>query len=359
MKYQDQHLHYTGSLPLPYVWEKIKEGNGRIIDTALSKELFSKETLKRLTEKEFSNETYSLLKRDIKELFNDTNDYTRNYKTFFKLYKVIQDVTKPKQHGGIGSCYRQGTKAIVSHLSTFGVTNFDVFAGPTLDLEKTKLRILGMIQGFKDNQHLPAKGSLRLTFISAKNGYINLNKKSLEELLNFIVSDKQMADYISGFDFSGNEDVNNINIISSTIDRLFDFNKEYHTRYNKRFKISVHAGENFIDISPEKYLIYFDKLVNLPIDSIGHGVFLWIPNKCVDYPQKINIHRQELLKKVVEKSIELEICPTSNVLFSPLKSYSDIPFELFKNIGLKYSINTDNMTIFSTDIQSEYQTDNM
>lgn len=355
MNYKDQHLHYTGSLPLPYVWEKIKEGNGNFIGTTLFEELFSKEISKRLTKNDFSNETYSLLKRDVKRLFNDKNDYTHNYKTFFKLYKFIQNVTKPKKNEEIESCYRQGTKAIVSYLSTSGVANFDVFAGPFLDLEKTKLRIWGMVQGLKDNQYLLAKGLIRLTFISTKGGYVNLNKKSLEKLLKFIVSDNNIAHHISGFDFSGIENVNNINIISSTVERLFDFNKKYYSRYKKKFKISVHAGENFISISPEEYLAYFDKLLNLPIGCIGHGVFLWIPNRFARYSQKINKYRQELLKKVVEKNIELEICPTSNVLLSPLVSHRDIPFELFKDIGLKYSINTDNMTIFSTDIRTEYE----
>jgi len=210
-----------------------------------------------------------------------------------------------------------------------------------------------MIQGFKDNQHLPIKGSIRLTFINTKNGYINLSTKSLEELLDFIISNKEIADHISGFDFSGNEDVNNIDIISSTVNRLSDFNKNYYSQYKKRLKISVHAGENFTDIAPKKYLEFFDKLTDLPINKIGHGVFLWIPSNFLNYSQKVNEHRQRLLKKIAEKNIGLEICPTSNVLFSPLESYEDIPFGFFEKIGLKYSINTDNMTILSTNIQTE------
>lgn len=93
----------------------------------------------------------------------------------------------------------------------------------------------------------------------------------------------------------------------------------------------------------------------MPIDSIGHGIFLWIPDKFINYSQKINKNRRQLLEKVVEKNIELEICPTSNVLFSPLKSYKDIPFNFFDKIGLRYSINTDNMTILSTDIKTEWK----
>jgi len=154
-------------------------------------------------------------------------------------------------------------------------------------------------------------------------------------------------------DFSGNENVGNIDIISSAVDRLSSFNKKCHSQNNRELKISVHAGENFTNISPEKYLSYFDKLLKLPIDGIGHGVFLWVPDNFVNYSRKVNKRRDELLKRVIARNIELEICPTSNVLFSPLKSYKDIPLNYFNKIGLKYSINTDNMTILSTNIKTE------
>jgi len=212
-----------------------------------------------------------------------------------------------------------------------------------------------MIQGFEDNKCLPIKGTIRLTFISTKNGYKNLNKESLEELLKFIISDKKVANYISGFDFSGNEKVSNIDIISFTVNRLFAFNKNFYSCYKRKLKISIHAGENFVDISPEEYLDYFERLLNLPIDSIGHGVFLWSPNKFTNYLQNIERGRKELLRKIIEKNIEIEICPTSNVLFSPLESCKDIPFNFFGKMGLKYSINTDNMAIFSTNIRAEYK----
>lgn len=318
-------------------------------------ELFSKEVSRKIIENNFSNQTFSLFKEDIKKVFDDNSDYTFNYEIFFKLYKFIQNITKPKKDQEIKSSYRQGAGAMISYLSDSGVSSFDVFAGPLLDQEKTKLRLEGLIQGFKDNQRLPIKGLIRLTFISTKSGYINLSIKSLEKLLDFIISDKEIADYISGFDFSGNESTNNINTICSTVNRLFDFNKECYSRYKRRLKISVHAGENFIDISPEKYLEFFDKLTDLPIDSIGHGVFLWIPSNFLGYPQRVNEHRQRLLKKIIKRNIELEICPTSNVLFSPLGSYKDIPFNFFKEIDLKYSINTDNMAILSTNIKAEYK----
>jgi adenosine deaminase len=355
MTYKDQHLHYTGSLPLSYIWKKIQECDGDFVNNILFEGLFSKKLSKKLKENDFSNKTYSLFKIGIKELFSDKNNYINNYKNFFKLYKLIQKISKPKKRGEIESNYRESTKAIVSCLSKYEINEFDIFAGPLLDLDKTKSRLWGMISGFEDMQNLSIKGSIRLTFNSIGSHYLNLTQKSLKKLLNFITYDKKVAGYISGFDFSGNEKVDNINIISSTINRLADFNKKTFLQSGKKLKISIHAGENIANISPENYLKFFDRLLNLPIDSIGHGTFLWIPDNFVNYSREINKHRQKLLKKIVEKKIELEICPTSNIIFSPLKSYKDIPFKFFNKIGLKYSINTDNMTILSTNIKTEWK----
>lgn len=355
MVYNDQHLHYTGSLPLSYVWEKIRENDGCSLDLVSIDKLFSKEVSKRMVKKDYSDQTYYLFKKDLKKIFSADYECALNYKKFFELYKVVQGITKPKNIQEVKPSYRQGTKALTLHLSELGVNSFDIFAGPLLDQEKTRLRLEGMIQGFEDSRRLPTKGSIRLTFISEQGQYKNLIPKALKDLLDLIISDKKTAKYVSGFDFSGDEDTNNINIISSTINRLSDFKKHYYSVHKRQLKISVHAGENFIDIPPEEYLDFFDKLINLPIDCVGHGVFLWIPNNLVNYSQKINKKRQDLLKKLVQKNIKLEICPTANVLFSPLKSYKDIPFCAFKSMGLKYSINTDNMTLLSTNIRSEYE----
>lgn len=355
MSYQDQHLHYTGSLPLLLVWQKIRKSQGTLVDIGLLDELFSEEVSKKIKRKNYSERTYLLFKKDIKMLFYDKNDHIYNYDRFFKLYKLIQNITKPKNDREIEPSYREGVNAIISSLSKSGVSKFDIFAGPLLNINKTKSRLQGMIQGIEDNEHLPIKGSIRLTFINTENGYINLSNRSLESLLELIISDNKMSSYISGFDFSGNENTNNINIISSTIKRLNAFDKKNFWQNGRKFKISVHAGENFINIPPENYLSYFNTLLDMPIDSIGHGIFLWIPDKFINYSQKTNKNRRQLLEKVVEKNIELEICPTSNVLFSPLKSYKDIPFNFFDKIGLRYSINTDNMTILSTDIKTEWK----
>jgi hypothetical protein len=353
MGYKDQHLHYTGSLPVRFVWKKIKECQGSLIDVELLDELFSDEVIEGIKSKDYSDETCHLFKKDIKMLFRDKKNYVRNYDSFFKLYKFIQNITKPRSDKDIEPSYKEGVNAIISALSKSEVSNFDIFAGPLLDPDITKSRLLGMIQGIKDNRHLRIEGSIRLTFINTNSGYKNLSKSSLVQLLELISNNGEIASHISGFDFSGNENVDNIDVISSTVKKLAGFSKKVFAQKGKSLKISVHAGEDFINISPESYLSYFDKLLDLPINSIGHGIFLWIPNELVNYSEKIDKLRGQLLEKLVKNKVELEICPTSNVTFSPLMSYKDIPIDLFDKIGLKYSINTDNMAVLSTNIEME------
>jgi hypothetical protein len=156
---------------------------------------------KKLKERNFSNKTYALFKKDMKELFNSKNNYACNYRKFFEPHRFVQKATKPKKVRKLNQPIERGTTAIVSYLSKLKVSKVDIFAGPLLDLEKIESRLRGMVQGLRDNKNLSVKGSIRLTLISTKEGYKNLNQQLLEKLLDYLISDKKVSNYISGFDF--------------------------------------------------------------------------------------------------------------------------------------------------------------
>ena len=352
MRYQDNHLHYTGSLPIDFVWRKLIEQLNLFTNGGLLEDLFSIELTEGLKKGANLDDLFLRFKNEIEQMLRIDDDYTQNYEHFFKLYQLFQSVTKPKGSKDIRSSYQAGMAAIISELVKTEVSSFDIFAGPLLDAAKTKSRILGMIQGIQDNKHL-IDGSVRLTFISSGDGYVNLNEQSLASLLELIANNRLIAKYVSGFDFSGRESVKNLDTISSVASQISSYNNTLASPNDRRLKVSVHAGEDLNDISPADYLRYFDQLLDLPINSIGHGIFLWIPDELVHYSPNMNRSRRKLLEKMAENGIELELCPTSNAVFSPLTSLEAIPIHQFKEIGLKYSINTDNMSILTTNIKAE------
>lgn len=343
---KDGHIHYSGSLPINYIHQKLIS---YIDKYPRDKELINNVLFTRLSELKFKKNRLSNI---INTSFTD--DFKSNYNNFFNLYNFIQILTKPKRTSEIRQLYKQGTSEIISCLSKKNINQAIIFAGPVMDLNSTYLRFKGMTDAFRQVQTDKYNYKIRLTFISKGDGsYSNLDKQSIEELLDLLIDHKEIAKYIDGFDFSGSECIKNLDLIVYTINRLNEFKKEFTYKYKSNLTISVHAGENFGNLTPTKHTYMFDTLLNLPIDNIGHGIFLWIPHKCINFSKNINKERFNLLMKAVKRGITFEICPTSNVLFSPLNSYQDIPINYFNDIGLKYTINSDNMTILNTDIYKE------
>lgn len=102
----------------------------------------------------------------------------------------------------------------------------------------------------------------------------------------------------------------------------------------KGVPMTIHAGEADGPAS-----------VNVALDfgasRIGHGIR--------------SLEDKKTVKRLVDNNITLEICPTSNLntaMFQDIKSY---PLKKLQKSGIKYTINTDNMSVSNTSLQREYQ----
>ena len=74
---------------------------------------------------------------------------------------------------------------------------------------------------------------------------------------------------------------------------------------------------------------------------LGHGVNI--------------IGHEDLIEKVINSDILLEVCPTSNVQTNIVQSYKDLPIKKLYDKGIAISINTDNRTVSNTNLTKEYQ----
>ena len=63
----------------------------------------------------------------------------------------------------------------------------------------------------------------------------------------------------------------------------------------------------------------------------------------------------ELVKRLAEEEIVLELCPTSNLNTSIFQSYEEYPLRELIAAGVKVTINTDNMTVSNTTIAEEQE----
>ncbi len=99
--------------------------------------------------------------------------------------------------------------------------------------------------------------------------------------------------------------------------------------------LTVHAGETG---GPA---VIRDAIDHLPVKRIGHGVQA--------------IFDADLVKRLADEGIVLEVCPTSNVLIiDHFPTYAAHPFLKLRTAGVKVTLNSDDPPYFRTSIGREY-----
>lgn len=102
--------------------------------------------------------------------------------------------------------------------------------------------------------------------------------------------------------------------------------------------VTIHAGEADVPKAPE---FVMDAISILGATRIGHG---------------LQIYRDEkVMKTVREKQVVLELCPTSNMLTNAVPSLAEHPFRKLMEYGIRTTINTDDPSIFNTDLVREHE----
>ena len=100
--------------------------------------------------------------------------------------------------------------------------------------------------------------------------------------------------------------------------------------------ITIHSGEANVPEAP-RYIM--DAIEELGATRIGHGVQITKDPKVMDY--------------VRDHKVMLELCPTSNHLTQAVSAFSKHPFRQLHESGILVSLNTDDPTIFNTDMNKE------
>lgn len=63
---------------------------------------------------------------------------------------------------------------------------------------------------------------------------------------------------------------------------------------------------------------------------------------------------KEVMRFLVENGIQLNVCPSSNVMLGYADSYKEHPIKILYENGVKLTINTDDLLIFDSSIENEY-----
>lgn len=161
------------------------------------------------------------------------------------------------------------------------------------------------------------KSNLILCFMRGSNN-MDLNYETLE------VARKYFGHGVCAVDLAGAEALYS----TDNYEELFKKTKEYDIPF------TIHAGEAD---GPES----IRSAIKFGASRIGHGIR--------------SIEDSKLIEELINKNITLEICPTSNIQTGICTNYSNHPIDKLYRMGVKTTINTDNMTVSNITLSKEYE----
>lgn len=125
-----------------------------------------------------------------------------------------------------------------------------------------------------------------------------------------------------------------IDLIGNDKNPVDNFKGIYIKARDKGFILRAHLGEFG---GPDSVIT---GIKVLELDEIHHGIN--------------SVHSKKAMDLIKDRSIRLNICPSSNVMLKRTSSYSTHPIKRLYHEGIKVSINTDDMLIFDQSISQEY-----
>ena len=178
----------------------------------------------------------------------------------------------------------------------------------------------------------PSKCCLRIIIIGSRHGKPEQLRLHITLAQNIMETDTPYARYLVGFDIAGNEAAKSPRELRKALEPL--------RRNCLRF--TIHAGET------EPVANIWEAVYELNADRIGHG---------------LTLHQNtQLLKKLRDRNVCVELCPSSNdqiVGFaeepdSLSNGSTEYPLCKYMELGLRTCNNTDNPGISQTNFSAEY-----
>ncbi len=209
---------------------------------------------------------------------------------------------------------------MVETLANEGVTYAEIRFAPQLHIQKglTQAEVVeATIRGTKRGmeQYPGIRVGLILCCMRGDTN-ADLNMETVE------MTKKYLGDVVCAVDIAGAEGLYPTTMFAD----LFAKVREYE------LPMTIHAGEADGPESVKTALSFGTK-------RIGHGI--------------ASIEDSELMKRLVEEKITLEVCITSNYHTKEVSSIEEHPFRKLFDAGIRVTLNSDNMTCSRVDINSE------
>lgn len=275
---------------------------------------------------------------------------------FYAAYAAIQRATRPGPEGPESASYRYystGFEAILRSRAREGLDGLSLFVsvGRSLDVLDLKLRAM------RDaSAQVPAlRVAVRLTLPRTSSLQLPQASEVVTGLLRRLAA--RTSDYrlVEGIDISGDESSTAWKSGRQVLRELVDF----RAVGSRPVSISLHLGENLVTSSAPELLDQFDDVLALKVDSIGHGVFAWIPERrLVEDARSAHLagfarERAGLMERIRSLGTVIEVCPMTMLLTQRAVRQADLPTRLPPEQRPRIAIGTDSPALFATSLHKE------
>ena len=288
----ETHLHLSGSTPIGYVKEILKE-------EGLPKERIIEET-------------------KIANSFVSLEDFLKTY------YRVTRPIQSTKH-------FREASYQICMEAAKENVKYLEIRTG-LLNKKETPQEILQSVaDGINQaKQKLASKGFNQTAKIIVLAQRTGTTADSLAHAKIATEAIKRPESLVVGFDIAGDE----AKVPAYVHAEAIKYAKDHGV------KVTLHAGETpkSGDLTAAESI---KNCIDLGADRLGHAVHIF------DDPA--------VLKEVVDKQIPVESPPKSNIQTKAVKSYSKHPIKDMLNANVNVSVASDNRTISKTNITNEFE----
>lgn len=253
---------------------------------------------------------------DLSRIFKDDGSYVwKDFAEFLKTYEAACTVLQTPDD------FRRLTEAVLDVSAANGVVYTEMFLSPDFcgggDLEAWKDYLAAMTEGAANGK---SKHGIETRFIATCIRHFGPDKA--EEIAALVA--KTAGGLLTGFGKGGEERHLSAN----------HFRHAFKIAGEAGLGLTSHAGEILGADSVRETLDAFD------VTRIGHGV------RAIEDP--------ELVARLVEEQIVLEVCPGSNIALDVFPTWEDHPIDKLRKADVPVTVSTDDPPYFYTDMTREY-----
>ncbi|NLZ80761.1 MAG: adenosine deaminase [Clostridiales bacterium] len=247
-------------------------------------------------------------------------EYLRVPEDCKSLTEYLERFDLPLEVLQVPSAIERVTFELVEDLAFMGLEYAEIRFAPQLSTKKgltqeevVKAAISGLDKAL--SKYTDIKVQLILCCMRGKDNDAD-NYETLE------VAKKYLSKGVCAVDLAGAEALFKTKNYKELFEKVNEFNLPF----------TIHAGEADGPESVKEAISYGAR-------RIGHGVR--------------SIEDEDLIKELIEKGVTLEVCPISNLQTKTVDDIRNHPIRRLFDLGVRVTVNTDNMTVSNTTLQKE------